>query len=144
MKQSGAYLRRIILASLISVTTAASSAPLVVESSQIDAFYPQNTDQTRFGRLEFLGGLVMKSADPNFGGWSSIRLRPDQTHFVGVIDNGDWITGAIARDPSGRLAGLADVDVTPMLAKSGKPDARKEKMDAESLAFRPGEVLVSF
>ena len=144
MKQSGAYPRRIILASLISVTTAASSAPLVVESSQIDAFYPQNTDQTRFGRLEFLGGLVMKSADPNFGGWSSIRLRPDQTHFVGVIDNGDWITGAIARDASGRLAGLADVDVTPMLAKSGKPDARKEKMDAESLAFRPGEVLVSF
>lgn len=144
MKQSGAYLRRIILASLLTVTTAAFGAPLVVESSQIDAFYPQNKDQTRFGRLEFLGGLVMKSVDPNFGGWSSIRLRPDQTHFVGVIDNGDWITGAIARDASGRLAGLSDVDVTPMLAKSGKPDARKEKMDAESLAFRPGEVLVSF
>ncbi|HWU61930.1 MAG TPA: esterase-like activity of phytase family protein [Ensifer sp.] len=144
MRQSRGLLRRIAVASMLSLSSAAFGAPLVVESSVIDAFYPQNKDQTRFGRLEFLGGLVMKSADRNFGGWSSIRLRPDQTQFVGVIDNGDWISGAIVRDASGRLSGITDVDVTPMLAKSGRPDARKEKMDAESLAFRSGEVLVSF
>ncbi|WP_269072224.1 esterase-like activity of phytase family protein [Rhizobium sp. C4] len=121
----------------------AHAAPVAVTSERIETFHP-GSSETVFGRLEFLVGLVMKSPDPNFGGWSSIRLRPDQTHFVGVIDNGDWITGALVRDAAGRLAGIADVDVTPMLAKSGRPDARKEKMDAESLAFRTGEVLVSF
>lgn len=132
------------LASILSMTTAAFGAPLTVESSRIDAFAPGSKDQTQFGRLEFLGGLVMKSTDPSFGGWSSIRMRPDQTHFVGVIDNGDWITGALVRDATGRLAGITDVDVTPLLTKSGRPDARKQMVDAESLAFRPGEVLVSF
>lgn len=119
------------------------AAPVAVTSERIEAFRAGSAE-TVFGRLEFLGGLVMKSADPNFGGWSSIRLRPDQTHFVGVIDNGDWITGSLVRDSAGRLAGITDVDVTPILTKSGKPDTRKQMVDAESLAFRPGEVLVGF
>ncbi len=119
------------------------SAPVMVTSERIETFRGKSSE-TVVGRLEFLGGLVMKSADPNFGGWSSIRLRPDQMHFVGVIDNGDWISGSLVRDAAGRLAGITDVDVTPMLTKSGKPDARKQMVDAESLALRPGEVLVSF
>ena len=119
------------------------AAPVTVTSERIETFHGKNSE-TVFGRLEFLGGLVMKSSDPNFGGWSSVRLRPDQTHFVGVIDNGDWISGSLVRDADGRLAGITDVDVTPMLTKSGKPDTRKQMVDAESLALRPGEVLVSF
>lgn len=119
------------------------AAPVAVTSERIESFNPKNSD-TVFGRLEFLGGLVMKSADGTLGGWSSIRLRPDQTSFVGVFDDGEWITGSLVRDAAGRLAGVADVDISPMLAKSGKPDNRKQMMDAESLALRPGEVLVSF
>lgn len=130
-------------AAIVLLAGAASAAPVAVTSERVESFRTGSAEMV-FGRLEFLGGLVMKSPDPNFGGWSSIRFRPDQTHFVGVIDNGDWITGAIARDAAGRLSGIKDVDVTPMLAKSGRPDTRKEKMDAESLAFRAGEVLVSF
>lgn len=130
-------------AALLCLAAPAFADPVAVTSERIEAFRAGSAERV-FGRLEFLGGLVMKSPDAKFGGWSSMRLRPDQTHFVGVIDNGDWITGALQRDAAGRLAGIADVDVTPMLSKSGKPDARKEKMDAESLAFRPGEVLVSF
>lgn len=138
------FLRCIAAAAVLGAAPAlAHAAPVVVTSERIEAFDPKSPE-TNFGRLEFLGGLVMKSQDSAFGGWSSIRLRPDQTQFVGVFDDGEWIAGALVRDAAGRLAGLADVDISPMLSKSGKPDARKEKMDAEGLAFRPGEVLVSF
>lgn len=131
------------VAALVLLAGTASAAPVAVTSERIESFHGKSSE-TVFGRLEFLGGLVMKSPDSNFGGWSSIRLRSDQTHFVGVIDNGDWISGSLVRDATGRLAGITDVDVTPMLTKSGKPDTRKQMVDAESLAFRPGEVLVSF
>lgn len=123
--------------------TIVAAEPVAVTSEPIAAF-GSDPARTQFGKLDFVGGLVMTAENKLFGSWSSIRLRPDATHFVGVSDNGDWITGALARDGNGRLSGLADVDVTPMIAKSGKPDSRKERMDAEGLAFRPGEVLVSF
>ena len=131
------------VATIVLLASSTLAAPVAVTSERIERFNPKNSD-TVFGRLEFLGGLVMKSADGTLGGWSSIRLRPDQTNFVGVFDDGDWITGALVRDAAGRLAGVADVDISPMISKSGKPDSRKQMMDAESLALRPGEVLVSF
>jgi hypothetical protein len=131
------------VAAVIVFANFAFAAPVTVTSERIETFKP-GSDETVFGRLEFLGGLVMKSTDGGFGGWSAIRLRPDQTHFVGVIDEGDWITGNLVRDATGRLAGVSDIDVAPMLARSGRPGERKEDMDAESLAFRSGEVLVSF
>jgi hypothetical protein len=122
---------------------AASANPVVVNSEPIESF-AFGSSETAFGRLEFLGGLVMTSPDRNFGAWSSIRLRSDQKNFVGVLDTGGWITGVIERDASGRLAGLSGVDITQMLSRTGRPDNRKQMMDAEGLAFRPGEVLVSF
>lgn len=112
-------------------------------SETIDHF-GADPDQTQFGKLTYLGGLVMISPSKTFGGWSSVRLRPDSVHFVGVSDNGKWITGRIERNAAGRLSGLSDVDVAPMVSKTGKPDPRKRMMDSEGLAFRPGEVLVSF
>ena len=103
-----------------------------------------SSNQTRFGKLEFLGGIEMKSSDDALGAWSSIRLRPDQSHFVGVLDTGDWITGAIERDAKGVLSGVRDVAITSMRNKKGKSGNSKTEMDSEGLAFRPGQVLVSF
>lgn len=134
-------LRSVLLAMLMPAT--ASAVPIAVKSETIDRF-AFGSSQTVFGRLEFLGGLVMTSTDVNFGAWSSIRFRSDQKNFVGVLDTGGWITGQIERDASGRLSGLSNVDITQMLSRTGRPDNRKQMMDAEGLAFRPGQILVSF
>jgi hypothetical protein len=114
-----------------------------VSSLRIDQFQV-GSPQRDFGRLEFLGGLEMTTADGALGAWSSIRIRPDQAHFVGVLDTGDWITGKIMRDGGGRLSGVQDLKISPMLDKNGRPNAKKWLMDSESLALRKGEVLVGF
>lgn len=137
--RAGAFVSSILL----STAFFAQAQPVTVTSERIDHF-GADPAQTVFGKLTFVGGLVMTSPSETFGGWSAIRLRPDAARFVGVSDNGEWITGRIERDAAGRLFGLSDVDVAPMISKSGKPDPRKRMMDSEGLALRAGEVLVSF
>lgn len=129
--------------SLFAMPVAALAGDVAVTSKPIGAL-ALSGNQTRFGKLEFLGGIEMKSSGDELGAWSSIRLRPDQSHFVGVLDTGDWITGAIERDAKGVLAGVRDVAITSMRNKKGKSGNSKTEMDSEGLAFRPGQVLVSF
>lgn len=128
---------------MLALTLPAFGDFLTVKSNVIRQF-SLTSDSNDFGRLEFLGGLDMTTADGALGAWSSIRFRPDQKHFVGVLDTGHWITGAIERDGKGRLSGISDLSITAMLDKRGRIDNQKWRMDSESLAFRPGEILVGF
>ena len=102
------------------------------------------SDQTTFGKLEFVGGLVMSSSNPLFGAWSSVRFLPDGRHFIGVLDTGDWISGEIKRDDQGRLSGIDSVSLAPMVDAKGRNDSAKIRMDAESLAIRDGKIYVGF
>lgn len=113
-------------------------------SSNIIQYFQPGSKATKFGKMEFLGGIEMVSNDGELGGWSSIRLRPDQKHFVGVIDTGNWITGEIERSADGRLSGISNVEITFMRDSDGKAGKSKWWMDSESLAFRDGKILVGF
>ncbi len=102
--------------------------------------------ETKFGSLEFLGGLEMVSSRPRSSArCSSIRFRPDEKHFVVVLDTGHWLTGSIERDPQGRLSGLVGrrdhADEEPRRAQTFEG---KGHMDAEGLALDGDRVLVSF
>ena len=114
-----------------------------VQATAITAFRP-GTDETRFGRLEFVGGLELSSSEPLFGAWSAIRFLPDGQHFLGVLDTGHWLTGRIMRDGQGRLSGLSDVMIASMLDADGGGDQSKYLVDAESLAIRGEDVLVGY
>jgi hypothetical protein len=114
-----------------------------VTSRQITQF-KAGSDQTTFGKLEFVGGLVMSSANPLFGAWSSVRFLPDGRHFIGVLDTGDWISGEIERDDHGKLSGIGSVSLAPMIDAKGRNDSAKIRMDSESLAIRDGKIYVGF
>lgn len=105
--------------------------------------FKSGSDQTVFGPLEFIGGIEFSSNDGRVQSLSSIRLRPDGTRFVSVLDTGEWLTGRIARDAAGRLSGLSDVAVSPILMRDGRAGS-KSASDAEGLALRDGEAFVSF
>jgi hypothetical protein len=124
-----------------SVISESLAAPVVAKT--IAGFKP-GSDQTRFGAFEFVGGLQMASSEPLFGALSSFRLRADGEHFVGVCDTGHWMTGRLLRDASGRLSGLADVKITPMRDAHGQEPRLKGDIDAEGLALRQGQAIVSF
>jgi hypothetical protein len=123
--------------------SAAVGEPSAVSSQKITHF-KVGSDQTVFGTLEFVGGLVMSSSNPLFGAWSSVRFLPDGQHFIGVLDTGDWISGEIERGSDGKLSGIGSVSLAPMVDANGRTDSTKVKMDAESLAIRDGKIYVGF
>ncbi|KKX27911.1 hypothetical protein YH62_21615 [Rhizobium sp. LC145] len=106
--------------------------------------FKSGSEQREFGKLEFLGGIDFRSSDPRVGGISSVRFRADARSFVAISDNGDWITGSIVRNAEGRLTGLSEVRVAPMIDARGYRKISKSEMDAEGLALRQGEAIVSY
>ncbi|WP_323689896.1 esterase-like activity of phytase family protein [Rhizobium sp. AN64] len=131
------------VAALVPVPIGASTIDVPVSVRLLSGF-EVGTSARRFGKLEFIGGMVMSTPEKLFGAISSIRFRPNGQEFVAVLDTGHWLTGKIARGPSGALSGLADVRITAMLDASGREPSRKMEMDAEGLALRDGKVFVSY
>lgn len=117
--------------------------PAVVSASPVRSFR-LGSDETRFGQLEFVGGLVLNSSNPLFGALSSIRFFPDRESFAMVLDTGHWLRGRITRDEAGRLKSVEDVRITSMSDRLGRTEADKFAMDSEGLALRDGDALVSF
>lgn len=117
--------------------------PADIRATVISNFRP-GSPETQFGALEFIGGLELSSDNALLGAISAIRFRPDQRQFVSVLDTGHWLTGAIERDDKGRLKGIAEARIMPMIDRNGGTDAGKGAMDAEGLALRGNHVLVSY
>lgn len=114
-----------------------------VKSRQITNF-KIGSDETRFGALEFIGGIEMWSPNPLLGALSSIRFRPDGKAFLAVMDTGHWVEGEIRRDGDDRLSGVGDLSVTSMMDRRGRSEKVKYMMDSEGLALRDGRALVSY
>lgn len=106
--------------------------------------FKSGSDESRFGTLQFVGGLEFTSKEPLLGSLSGIRFRADGVHFVSILDTGHWLTGEIERDAQGRLANLHGLTISPMRDASGETPRWKGAIDAESLALRRGQILVSF
>jgi len=132
-----------VLAGCVSVGDPSAGGPAVIRASKISAFRFGST-VTKFGDLEFLGGLQMTSSNDLFGAASAIRLQPDRRHFISVLDTGHWWTGVIDRSPDGTLQGISEARITPIIDRFGKTHEGKGVMDAEGLALRGNTVLVSF
>ena len=105
----------------------------------IERFHPFS-DETKFGKLEFLGGLHVASDDPHFGGLSGIRVIGDR--MVAISDAGYWFDARLVRT-DGRLTGLTDMRTTPMLDENGREFRAKWEIDAEGLERVEDAWLVS-
>jgi hypothetical protein len=108
-------------------------ARIDVQATPIEAFDPRDEAKTRFGQLEFRGGLALTSSDQAFGGISALTLEPDGTHFLSATDHGSWLRGRVVYR-GGRPTGIADAEMAPILGADGKPLASHGWYDTESLA----------
>ncbi|MBB3594329.1 hypothetical protein FHX08_004733 [Rhizobium sp. BK529] len=133
----------VVLSLATGMSNASAGEAAKIISRQISDFHI-GRNETRFGPLEFVGGLEMVSSNSLFGSLSSIRMRPDGKSFIGVLDTGHWLTGSIERDAKGRLLGLSGVEITPMRDRVGRLHEGKGQMDAEGLALDGDRILVSF
>ena len=121
---------------------AARGEPIQVSSAPVplDAADPQ---RATLGGLTYQGGVRLTSAHPDFGGWSGLWISPDGARLVAVSDRGHWLTAALSYSGEGRLTGLAEANLFPMLDTQGIPLAPPWS-DAESIAAGPGGFVVAF
>lgn len=116
---------------------AAASRPIEVSTSTL-LWNPEDRTETRTGKLVWAGGIEISSPDEEFGGWSGLAVSPDGAAMVSVSDEGRWLTAILLYDERGRLSGMAEAQIAPMLGLDGKPVAGKTLGDAESLVILPG------
>jgi hypothetical protein len=112
-----------------------------VRATPITAFDNRDPSQTRFGALEFRGGLALTSKYEPFGGISAIHVEPDGSHFLALTDKGSWLRARIVYE-DGKPAGIADAEMSPIIGPDGKPLAARGWFDAESLADTDGTLYV--
>lgn len=107
-------------------------------------FDPRQPDRTRFGALQWRGGLVLSGKVKDFGGISGLRTVAGGGRFVAVTDQGNWLTGELQYS-GGQLVGVDGLALAPIRGAPGQQLSGKRQRDAEGLALLPsGAALVSF
>lgn len=110
---------------------AASFAPVAITAKPIERF-EFGSAGTRFGELEFRGGLELISRNRDFGGLSGLAFDEASGTLVAVADTGWWFLAKPVLT-NGRLTGLSDTRMARMLDPKGRPIRRKSQGDAESV-----------
>lgn len=121
---------------LMLAGSAAVAEPVDLRVKPVPHFVPSQPEQNRHGRLEFLGGLVLRGPS-DFGGLSGLVVEGEQ--LTAVSDNGHWFTARLMLDGE-RLVGIEDAALFPRMDTVGTPVASKGRGDAEALA-RSGDTL---
>ena len=138
----------IAVANLKPSTKGLDRSVIEVTAERLNSFDKLGDGATRFGRLQWRGGLVLTSPSEHFGGWSGLELSSDGRTLLAISDAGTWMRAGI--DYDGRtLSGLRNVEVGPLKARDGKRLKKDRDRDAEGLSLmrgdlRDGEVLISF
>src|SRR4029079_1599817 len=97
--------------------------------------------RTRFGALEFRGGLVLESPHRDFGGVSGMAVAADGQHFLSLTDKGNWLRGRIVYRGNTPIA-VTDAEMAPILGPDGKPLNGRGWYDTEALAVEDGVAYV--
>jgi hypothetical protein len=102
------------------------------------ALEPGNAKASRVGDLVWLGGIKLSSADPAFGGFSSLHVAGDR--FTLLSDGGDVVRFAMGRDWRVHDESFAELPDGPGTGWE------KRDRDSESMSVDPrtGDVWVGF
>jgi hypothetical protein len=111
---------------------------ITIDAIPITSFDNRDLAQLRFGDLLFRGGLALTSKAESFGGISALNIEGDGTHFLAITDNGSWLRGRFVYE-KGKLVGVTDAEMAPILAADGKPLAAQGRYDVESLTELDGQ-----
>ncbi|KFB08920.1 esterase-like activity of phytase family protein [Nitratireductor basaltis] len=126
----------------LAATVQTHAASIEVQSRQIEQFRIGH-QQTRFGTLEFVGGLEMVSTARDFGAISSMRFVSGTT-FLAVTDTGFWLRGDLRHDAQSRPSGISNARMDPIRDENGNASGEKWTTDAEALAVDKGRATVGF
>lgn len=136
--------KHLIILAILAVAAVARAEPLAVRDAVLE-FNPEAPQETRLGRLDYLGGLVLASDDRRFGGYSGMAVDRDGRGLWALSDTGHWLRLDFATDAAGRPQHVTAADYRPLRDAQGKPLTGKHDSDAESLRHAAdGSWLVAF
>jgi hypothetical protein len=131
----------------LTLLSACLAPPANAKSDKIDLsthavrWNPQNRSDTEAGALEWFGTIEISSEDEHFGGWSGLAVSADGSTLLAMSDEARWLSAQILYDEKGRLSGVGDGEIAPMLGLDGKPIRSKNMGDAEGLTVDSGDPL---
>jgi hypothetical protein len=137
-------LARLLLAAILLFGVEAAAEPIRISARGLDL---QRLDSkvTRVGQLAFVAGFELSSGHTRFGGYSGLVVDEGGLRLVAVSDLGHWLVARLIRDEGGRLRGIGEAEIHPMLDRRGNPFVIKRAGDAEALEKTPdGTFLVAF
>jgi len=136
------------LATAIVATFAPSFAQSNVEAVEVRTRpitqFRIGRDETKFGPLEFVGGLEMLTSSRDFGAFFFFFFLKPGADFIFVADTGFWFFGTVQHDGDGRPSGIADFRMEQMIDASGVAMTEKWGVDAEVDDVRDGIAKVGF
>jgi len=100
----------------------------------IVAFHIGRQD-SRFGKLTFLGGLEILASDRKIGGLSGLISLDGGDRFLAVTDNGHWVVGHVDQTAEGKPVGISDVRFAPLRGADGKTLTARWGHDTEALTL---------
>lgn len=120
------------------------SAALSVQSAPVP-LDPANPARQEIDGFRYAGGIALTSDDTSrLHGLSDLIVHGDGS-LVSPSDDGDIFRGKLVLDAGGRLVGLSDAALKPLLNPQGEPLQGKGEGDAEGMAQLPnGPLLISF
>lgn len=113
----------------------------ITVTAQPVATFKRGDELAQFGPLRFLGGLVLTSPFPGFGGISGFALEQDG-RFLAITDAGLFLSGRVVTE-NDRPTGLADVTAAALLDAEGKVQADNAREDVESVTLAPDAAYVA-
>ena len=107
-----------------------STMPIASSPVALDASDPS---VDRIGRLASLGTHVLTSSNRQFGGISAMLWFEGCNRLLAASDTGVWVI-LEPNETDGRLVGVRDAWIAPILGLDGRPPGSKSEADAESLS----------
>lgn len=112
---------------------------LSISAARIKNFPAASKDDAK---LSFRGGLVLTSENPNFGGFSGLRLTPDGAGINAISDRAHWLKARLVYDGETPV-GIEATRLYPMLGPSGKKLTGTRLGDTEALEIDGNTAWVS-
>lgn len=105
------------------------------------AFLSSDPARRRFGSLVFRSGLHLTSPVSSFGGFSGLWRSANGRELLALADNAQVLQARV-ESSGGRLTGLAETVLSPLLLDGGKPLRQSRFYDTESLAISGGVAFI--
>lgn len=110
-----------------------------IQTHPLKGFHRFDREKRRFGSLEFLGGVVLKSETSAFGQISGILAFEEGERFLAVTDSGFWLHFKAELDSNGVVRSIPSAQMARILDKFSRPLGKKFAADAEGLTQLPAQ-----